>query len=105
MNKKIFLLLFFSFVGSASAEVTVFQEITQINFNGQANLTYFLGGAKWGAPSCPNATHVQLPATLPGRKELLSLATAAKMAGRKVQFWGYCNTDTDYFDTFYIVVQ
>ncbi len=90
---------------SASAETTVFQSIGPINYNGNDNISFFRGDQKWGAAGCPNATYVQVKSDVLGRNEILSIALSAKMAAKRVQFWGACDTDTNYFNAFYIIVE
>lgn len=97
-------MLFASF--GAAADQTIFQAVTFINLNGDANLTYYRGPGAWGASGCPNATYVQVKAETSGRKEILSIALAAKMSGRRIQFWGNCDTnDPTTFNAFYIIVE
>jgi hypothetical protein len=83
---------------------TIFQKIKQVNYNGDANYAYFVGDARWGDPGCANATYVSIGPNVSGRKEILSIGLAAYMAGKKVQFWGQCAQDKDYFEAMYIVV-
>ncbi len=103
--KKIFTLIFLAISSVSYAEETIIQPIGPINFNGDASIAYFRGSLKWGAPGCPNATYAQILANVPGRKEMLSIALAAKMANKPVQFWGTCSPDKDYFNAMYIIVE
>lgn len=103
--KKIALLALVMLSSISYAEETITQTIGPINFNGEINVAFFRGNLKWGAPGCPNATYVQILSSVAGRKELLSIALAAKMANKPVRFWGACNADKDYFDAMYIVVE
>lgn len=102
--KKLALLSLLLFSSISYADETITQTIGPINYNGEINVAFFRGNLKWGAPSCPNATYVQILSSVPGRKELLSIALAAKMANKPVKFWGTCNADKDYFDAMYIIV-
>jgi len=85
-------------------EVTIEQPIAELRYNADADYAFFIGAARWGAPSCPNAYAAQVPASLAGRKQLLALAMAAKLSGAKVSFQGNCASDPFYFNVNYIVV-
>ena len=102
---KLILILLFFFPIFALADETIFQTISRANYNGDADLTYFSGPGKWGAPACPNATYVQVKASVLGRKQILSMGLTAQVSGKKVQFWCTCDANLDYFNAFYIVVQ
>jgi hypothetical protein len=104
--KKILVLVVCSLVVSASqAETTIFQAPGAINFNGNDNVLFVRGDQKWGASGCPDATYVQVKSDVVGRKDILSIVLAAKMSSKRVQFWGGCDANTDYFNAFYIVVE
>ncbi len=103
--KKLALLALVMLSSISYAEETITQTIGPINFNGETNVAFFRGNLKWAAPGCPNATYVQILSSVAGRKELLSIALAAKMANKPVRFWGVCNADKDYFDAMYIIVE
>lgn len=103
--KKVSLLSLILVSSFSYAEETITQTIGAINFNAEINVAFFRGNLKWGAPNCPNATYIQINSSLAGRKELISIALAAKMANKPVRFWGTCNENTDYFDAMYIVVE
>lgn len=77
-------------VGSA-AEWTAQQSIKEVQYDGTADRLWFIGFAKWGASACPDATWVVVHSTVEGRKQLLTLGTAAQMAGKRVSFWGSCD--------------
>lgn len=85
-------------------EVTIEQPIVELRYNANADYAFFVGASTWGAPSCPNAYYAQVPASVAGRKQLLALATAAKLSGTKVSFQGSCSSDPLYFNAYYIVV-
>lgn len=104
MKKVLFFISIFMFSSYAYCEETISQLIGPVNFNGSESTSFYRGASKWGAPSCPNATYVQVRSNVPGYKEILSIALAAKMAGKKVQFWGSCDTDPNYFTAFYVVI-
>lgn len=104
MFKKIGIAIFIFLISESVFANTIFQKIKQVNYNGDANYAYFVGDAKWGDPACANATYVSIGSNVSGRKEILSIGLAAYMAGKKVQFWGQCAQDKDYFEAFYIVV-
>ncbi len=105
MKKSAFFTIIFLASFGAYAETTIFQNIGPINFNGSINSAFFRGDQKWGSVSCPNAKYVQVKSDVSGRKEILSIALSAKMAKKRVQFWGACDTDPNYFNAFYIVVE
>lgn len=90
---------------AVAQETTNAQTIDHIQYNGATQTLFFVGSVKWSTPNCPSATYVQITSDVPGQKEILSIGLAAKMAGQKVQFWGQCDTNTDYFDAFYIVLE
>lgn len=77
-----------------AAEWTTMQVITEIQYDGAADRLWLIGPAKWGAAACPNATWIVVQSTVEGRKQILSLVTAAQMAGKRVAFWGTCDPDT-----------
>lgn len=85
-------------------EVSVTQPIAQLHYDASADYLYMVGSSTWGAPSCPNATYAQVTATVPGRKQLLAIALAAKSSGARVSFRGTCG-NPNYFDVTYISVQ
>jgi hypothetical protein len=87
-----------------AVEVSVTQPIAQLLYDASADYLYMVGSAKWGAPSCPNATYAQVTGNVPGRKQLLAIALAAKASGAQVYFQGTCS-HPNYFDITYIVVQ
>jgi hypothetical protein len=72
-----------------AGEYTIIQPITQIDFDADADSLWILGGAKWGAPSCPNATWVLVDVST-HRKQMLAITMAAHAAGKTVRFWGNC---------------
>lgn len=103
MKKLIFSLLLFFYASVAiSLETTVNQKIINVNYDGAGNSLYFIGGQRWGAPSCPNAPFIYIPSTVSGRKEILSIALAAKVSDKPVRFLGTCY-DSYYFAATYIV--
>jgi hypothetical protein len=89
---------------AAFAEYTATQTITRFQFDPSGENYYFVGAAKWGAPSCPNATYVWFSPTLPNYKQMFAILYAAKMSGSSVQFSGYCSSDLDYFIPTYVFV-
>ncbi len=106
MKKILGFFIVMLFSGQILAESTIFQTVTLINFDASANgALYFRGDAKWGASSCSNATYVQIKADVPARKELLSIVLAEKMAGKRIQFWGTCDANTEYFNASYLVAE
>lgn len=86
-------------------ESTISQPITNVIYDGAADYLYVVGNAAWGAPSCATAYYVQVTATVPGRKQLLAAVLAAHTAGKTVYFQGSCNSNGNYFDATYIVIQ
>ncbi len=89
-------------VGNA-AEWTTAQLVKEMNYDGDADVSWFLGNAKWGSAGCPNATWVFIPASVAGRKQLLSIGLAASAAGKVVAFWGTCDS-SDRFSATYVRV-
>jgi hypothetical protein len=89
--------------GIAAAEVTISQAITQIQYDANGDHLWFVGAQKWGAPSCPNATYIRIPADVPGRKQLLAIGLAAKAGSQSVRFEGSCHS-SDYFNATYVYV-
>ena len=87
------------------AESTISQPISRVLYDGAADYLYFVGSNAWGSPSCPNATYIQVTASVPGRKQIFAAALAAHAAGKVVRFQGVCNSNTNYFDATYIDVQ
>lgn len=93
------------FINSTWAdETSVTQQITQLNYDANADYLYMIGPSKWGAPSCPTATYAMVTSTVVGRKQLLAIAIAAKSSGALIKLIGTCNGG-DYFNVTYIVVQ
>jgi len=106
--KKGFVVLLLSvlpLVAMANAVPTISQPVTQINYNGNSEVLFFVGGQKWGASGCLNATYVQVKSDVAGQHSILSIGLAAKMAGKNVMFIGNCDADPDYFDATYIIIQ
>lgn len=98
--------LLFAAAPARADEFTITQPILQLRYNGDADYAFFVGAARWGAPSCPNAQYAQVAASVAGRKQLLAIALAAKLAGARVNFQGICNAgNPDYFNVNYIVVE
>src|SRR6476646_558202 len=100
MNKlNFFLIGAVALMSSFAHANTASLPITQINYNGDSNDSFFITtpGMGWGDPSCPNAQYVHVKSTVSGRQQILSIGLAAYMAGKKVQFWGTCSTDVGYF--------
>jgi hypothetical protein len=94
------------FSANAVADVwTNTQGVTRIQYDGSSNSMYVVGAAKWGATGCVNATYAWIKPDVPGRKELLALTMAAQTAGKTVKFQGTCNSDLDYFEACYVVVE
>jgi hypothetical protein len=89
---------------AAAVEQTVSQSISRVLYDGASDYLYVVGAGNWGASSCPNAYYVQVPATVPGRKQLMAAVLAAKAAGQSVQFQGTCGTHPNYFDATYILI-
>ena len=94
-----------TFVNGAYASSTNKQLIKRVQYNGAAQVLYFVGDASWSSPTCPNATYVQVKSDVPGQKEIMSLGLAAKMAGKNVTFWGACDADPNYYNAFYIIIE
>ena len=88
---------------SLAAEWTVQQNIVQVQYDGDLDNTWIIPTAALGSPSCPNAYGVVIQSSVPGRKQLLSIALAAQMAGKKVSFWGTCANTATFFATMIIV--
>lgn len=102
---KVILVSFLSIPSITLADSTIFQPISRVQYNGDTDVTFFVGSGRWGASSCPNATYVQIKSSVAGRKQLLSIGLTAQVAGKNVQFWGTCDADPDYFNAVYVVVQ
>ncbi len=80
------------------------QSISTVQYDGAAKNLYFRSEeGKWISGGC-QSTYVWVKADVEGQKEILSLGLAAKMAGKKVWFYGACNSDPNYFEAYYIVV-
>jgi hypothetical protein len=91
--------------GIAAAEYTIQQPVARLSYDATGNYLYITGAAKWGAPSCSNATYVWILPTLPNHDKMMSIILAAQMAGKSVFFSGSCHTDPDYFTANYIWVE
>ena len=85
-------------------EWTITQPITHTVYNGGSDLLFFTSDAKWGAPSCPNATYVKIPNTVTGKDKLLAIGMMAHASGKTVSFLGTCDSDPAYFNAYYIIV-
>jgi len=104
--KKIILaitLIFTSVVAIADNTNQAGAEITTVRYNAEASTAYFQTNGTWDAGEC-NPTYVVVRSTLAGKKELLSVALAAKMANKKVWFYGVCEESNNYFRAHYIAV-
>lgn len=100
------LLILFIVDAAAAQEATNSQKVQRVQYNGGGDTLFFIGESKWSAPGCPNATYVQIKGSeVPGINGIMSIGLSAKMAQRNVSFWGSCDTDTDYFNAFYIVLE
>lgn len=89
----------------ALGESTNTQKLSRIQFDGTKSTVYFVGEGRWSSTSCANATYAYARDGLPGRDQILSIALAAHMSGKKVTFWGVCDeTNNDYFIANYIIV-
>jgi hypothetical protein len=87
-----------------ATEWTIVQPITLVQYDGVTDNSYFAGALKWGAASCATVTYVSIAPSVPGRKQLLSLALAAQLSGRTVRFLGQCQSN-GYFEATYISVE
>ena len=93
------------FSSVAFAGITQSQKIGQVLYNAEIDYSYFIGEAKWKEENgCSGATYVRIKSNLPGKKEILSIALSAHMASKNVRFRGNCDSDPDYYDAFYIIV-
>ncbi|MFS1522750.1 hypothetical protein ACL7TT_01345 [Microbulbifer sp. 2304DJ12-6] len=82
------------------------QLIKRIQYNGAAQTLFFVGESKWSSENCASATYIQIRSTeVPGIKEIMSIGLAAQMAGKDVEFWGACDSNPDYFNANYIVIE
>src|SRR5689334_1687523 len=86
-------LIGFSLPANAAPEFTAKQEVFRIEYDGSADELWFLSSSTWSSPSCPNATWVRILASVPGRKQILALGSAAQMAGKMVTFYGNCESN------------
>lgn len=89
---------------AASAEATISQPLTQIQYDANGDNLWLIGPAKWGAPSCANATYIRITSAVTGHKQLLAIAMAAKAAGQHLRFEGSCHADPGYFNASYVSI-
>ena len=80
--------------------------IKQIRYNATSERFFVETTTTWGVACNGNTVNfVIADSDLPGQKEIISLALAAKMGNRKVQFWGVCDpSNNDNFKADYILV-
>ena len=77
--------------------------ISTVQYDGVGKNLYFRSQeGKWISGNC-QSTYVWVKPGVEGQKEILSLGLAAKMAGKKVWFYGSCGSDPNYFEAHYIV--
>jgi hypothetical protein len=79
------------------------QLITHILYNGSIDFAFFIGTGPWTAQGC-SSTYAQIHSNVPGKDKLLAVAMMAYASGKKVSFYGDCNTNPAYFDVMYITV-
>ncbi len=66
---------------------------------------FVAGKAKWSSASCAGATYVQVKSDVPGLKEIMSAVLSAKLSGMTIGFRGACDTNTNYFNALYVVIE
>jgi len=107
MKLLFFILMFVSSFSFASS--TDFANIRQLNYDGNADYTYFLADGGWSVKATDSSilctpTYVQIKNDVPGRDKILSIGLAAYMAKKQVQFHGTCTEGASYFHATYIIV-
>ncbi len=105
LMRKTLLLAAFLFPTVGSAAETIAQPVKVFRYNAEANYLYVVGANGWGSADCVNATYVQVKSTVAGHKQMFAAVLAAHSNGKTVKFWGTCNTDPNYFDATYIIVE
>lgn len=102
-----FVILNLFFIGSVMADNTIHtgQIIKTVRFNGESKNLYLETSGNWDATEC-DPKYVWVRPTISGQSEIISIALAAKMAGRPVWFYGVCSTTNgpNYFEAHYIAV-
>lgn len=105
--------LLFLLVGFSSfvfaADHTNFASVRQMNYDGNADYTYFLADNGWEVKNADGSilcspTYVQVKNNVPGRDKILSMGLAAYMANKQVQFHGTCTEGASYFHAHYIII-
>jgi hypothetical protein len=79
------------------------RNIAQVRYMANADYFFVVGLSRWGGDAC-NALYAQVRADQQGKEKLLAIILAAFTAGKRIQFYGECNSNPDYFDVNYVVV-
>lgn len=89
-------LCFYAASASSLAESTAYHKISRIKIDGGNGYIYFQAeGGSWEAPSCNAGAYAYVvPSENTSADRILSVALAAKMAGKRVLFDGGCDAST-----------
>lgn len=108
MLRKLFLLSILSLFGKVSlADQTMSDIIGSLRLNDEETIFFEPERKSWYVVSdtC-SPRYVRVDSSVKGRKEILAIALAAKLAKKKVYFYGECDKDTGrYFHTSSIVMK
>lgn len=107
--KKLFLfiVIFSSSSPLFCAEWTGEREIEEVRVREVTGTAYMFTAKEgnWGPSGCPGATHITILENVELRKDILSVALAAKATGAKVKFEGDCVSGTIYFQANQILMK
>ncbi len=91
-----------------SIETTTPQKISGIQVLNDGGFYITPSTGTWGASdaACASAIYVYVtPGASPEWKSMLATAMTSKAADINIQFWGECNTDSNYFDASQIILK
>ncbi len=107
MIKSSLLLVAFMLVSPIvlSAEYTDYFTVNAIQLDGSSE-NFFVDRTDevgLGVVGCTGAIRVMIDNSVKGRKEIFSMALAAKLAGKQLRFYGNCSpTVTHYFNAYWV---
>ena len=108
MKKYLVLVAAFVFSAECYSATTNKQKIKTLLYNGNADYVFFTSDSGWVVRDSDESVlcsphYVQVISSVAGRDKIMSIALAAKMGGKQVDFIGECNpTNSSYFNAYYI---
>ncbi|KZZ48823.1 hypothetical protein A3759_17810 [Thalassolituus sp. HI0120] len=106
--KKLLVSIFLTvFAVNVNAAATNTQRISSLRIDAASQTFYVSGEQAWaGDGDCTGAAYVFIKESTPGYQEFISMAMAAYLSGKRVQFYGACDdtVNGDYFKAHYIII-